>query len=78
MRSKIPSLGAGRSAGMTLSGLCFKGEGCFGVGRAWKERQDERTGVSVSPRVKGAGVVGKAQSSAPGGFTQSYSVCGPS
>lgn len=77
MRSKIPSLGAGRSAGMTSSGPCFKGEGCFGAGRAWKKRQAQKTGVSVSPRVKGAGGVGKAQCSAHGGFTQSYSTCSP-
>lgn len=61
VRSRTPSLGAGRSAGMTSSGPCFKGVGCFGAGRAWKERQDRRTGVSVNPRVKGAEVIGKAQ-----------------
>ena len=77
VRSKIPSLGAGRSAGMISSGPCFKGEGCFGAGRAWKGRQDQRTGVSVSPRVNGAGAVGKALCSAPRGFTQSYSTCSP-
>lgn len=77
VRSKILSLGAGRSAGMKSSGPCFKREGCFGAGRAWKEKQDQRSGVSVRSRVKGAGVVGKAQCSAPGGFTQSFSTCSP-
>lgn len=46
MRSEIPCLGAGRSAGTASSGPCLEGEGCFGS-RMWQERQDPRIGVAV-------------------------------